>query len=467
MKKLFTLFAFFFLFSSIISAQNKFMIYADYSLFRFSENKSTLELYFSVNQRDLTYAFDKNEYTGQANIEVNIFSKSKNKSVFDDLFGLQAKVTDSTKNKITNKLIGQQNFNLPVDEYVVNLIGSDYNNKSRIDTVKFEISITPYESEKTYISQIQLSSACVRSNDKNSIFYKNGFEITPNPDVLFGMNLKSINYYLEIYSISKEFFGENNYLMFYITDISNNVIKQTFKPEKSKSTAFIETGSMDIDSLESGSYFFKARLIDSATGSFIEKEKKFFVFNKSKIANDGRDEKSFLISEYKTMSLEKIEDEYNKSIYIRDKRETDEFKKLSSLDDKRKYMFEFWGKRKTNPNSPVNDFKVEYFKRILEANKQFKEGFKDGWRTDKGRIFIMYGTPDEVENHPNEANSKGYEIWTYNNIQGKAVCVFAEYEIGGGNYRLIHSTIRGELRDDDWKKKVLMIDEKTNIENQK
>lgn len=431
------------------------MLFSDYALFRYADNKSTVELYFSANQRDLKYNLVNGEFTGQLNIEIYIFDKNKNKIVFDDVFGLLSKVTDTVKTKLNNKIIGQQNFTLPISDYTVKLIGSDFNNRAKCDTVSFDFRLTSYDSLKTAVSDIQLSTSYSKSTDTKSIFYKNGYEITPNPDALYGMNLKTLYYYFEVYSLKNDFKNDNIYVVFSITDLSNNLIKQFSKIEKSRADAFFEIGQIDIDSLDKGVYMLKVKMLDSTSGFAIEREKKFFVYNKNKNApNESSDEKGYLTSEYKTMSQENVDEEYDKSLYIRSTPETEEYAKLKTLDEKRKFLFNFWRKRKTNLVSPVNEYKTEYFKRINDANKYYKQGFMDGWKTDKGRIFVTYGRPSEIENHPNEADSKAYEIWSFNNIQGNAICVFAEDEIGGSIFHLVHSTIRGEFSDTDWKAKL-------------
>jgi GWxTD domain-containing protein len=455
MKKFFSMLLIFLIYSSILCSQNKLLFYCDYSVFKHADPKSVLELYFSVNQRDLKYKESKESFLGQVNVEISIYDKVKEKYVFDDIFGLQSKVKDTNKANLNNKIIGQQNFSLFPGNYLVKLIGFDFNDTNKRDTVKFDLSAPSYENTKTTFSDIQLSSTIVKSNDNASIFYKNGLEVTPNPDVLFGMNLKTISYYFEIYSIKQEFHGNDNYLITTITDLSSNVLKRECKLESSQSDAFFRIGTIDVDSLDRGVYNLKVKLLDSASGKFIEKEKKFFIYNTSKnISSNQSDDKNYLISEYKEMSLDKLEDEYNKTLYIRTTSEGDEFNSLKTVDEKRKYMYNFWRKRNNNPNSTYSDSKIEYFKRVFEANNSFRQGFMEGWKTERGRIYIIYGKPSDVERHPSETDTKAYEIWTYENIQGGAVCAFVEKDISSSYYYLVHSTIRGEFRDDDWKTKL-------------
>lgn len=455
MKKLFYIVLLIFTYGTITHSQSKFYLYTDYALFKSTDTKSIFELYFAVNQKDLVYISNGGALLGQANFDIQIMDKAKEKVVFNDSFGLQSNVNDSSVATLKNKVLGQQNFTLPASNYKMRIIGYDFNKKDKKDTLYYDFVINNFDSTKTSLSDIQLAINIEKSSDANSIFYKNGLEITPNPDALYGMNLNKLAYYFEVYSITKDFKGDDISLEASIYDLSNNLIKQNIKNEKSKHDAFVEAGFISVDSLEKGPYTFKVKLIDKNTGFSLEKEKKFHIYNMTKnVSSDLDNEKDYLASEYKTMSLEKLDDEYNKAQYIRTSDETNTYEKLKNLDEKRKFMFHFWKKRRYDPNSPANTFKLDYYKRINEANLYYKQGFMEGWKTDRGRIYVTYGKPSEIETHPNESDSKAYEIWTFSNVQGGAKCVFAEYELGTGMYHLVHSTIRGEFSDTDWQDKL-------------
>lgn len=459
MKKLFfVLLTGFLLLPGFIFAQNKFYFDADYAVFKNVDSASIIELYFAFNQRSLTYVKSANGFDAMANLEIGIYDKEKDKIVFNNLFGLQSNVLDSAKANLSSKLIGQQNFKLFPGQYTFTLIGFDYNDKSKIDTVKYDLFVPRYDANKTFISEIQLSTSIEKSSDSKSIFYKNGLEITPNPNMLYGINLNKLWYYFEIYSISNEFSGDSVYLISSISDLSNNLLLSKTKKEKTNSKIFAEIGNFPTDSLDKGSYLLKIELVDKVKQISIVKEKKFFVYNQSKTdvsnKNEGED---FLRSEYAAMKEDRLDEEYDKSIYIRTQTETDDYKKLSSIDEKRKFMFNFWKKRDDNPLTLVNEFKNKYFALVNEANKMFKQGFMEGWKTDRGRILITYGKPSDIESYPYESDTKGYEIWSYEYLQGGTKCVFIEQQPGSGYYNLEHSTIRGELKNENWKDKLRKI----------
>ncbi|MCU0373290.1 MAG: GWxTD domain-containing protein, partial [Ignavibacteria bacterium] len=334
----------------------------------------------------------------------------------------------------------------------ITLIGYDKNSVSSSDTSDFEVIIPQYDTEKTDMSSLQLSTGIEKSGDKNSIFYKNGLEVTPNPNLLWGGNLNKIFYYLEIYNIEKEFSSDSIFFVTQVIDLAGNIVESSQKRETGKKPAFVEYGFRNADSLQTGSYVFKVMLVYVLTGSKIVREKKFYVYNA--VLNQETvmpDNLGFMQSEFVNKPEEYLDDEFEKIIYIRSAKETDEYEKLKTVDDKRKFLYAFWKKKDTNPLTPKFEMREEYFKRVTEANKKYKQGFADGWKSDRGRFYILYGPPEDIERHFMEANVKNYEIWTYEYIEGGVEAVFAETSTSGeGIYYLVHSTFRNEYQDPNW-----------------
>ena len=89
--------------------------------------------------------------------------------------------------------------------------------------------------------------------------------------------------------------------------------------------------------------------------------------------------------------------------YIITDEERKAFKKLATDDERERFIEEFWRRRDPDPDTDENEFKEEYYERIAYANEHFSSGIP-GWKTDRGRIWIMYGKPDERETHPTDAH---------------------------------------------------------------
>jgi GWxTD domain-containing protein len=125
--------------------------------------------------------------------------------------------------------------------------------------------------------------------------------------------------------------------------------------------------------------------------------------------------------------------------YIITNEERAAFKKLTTDDEREQFIENFWERRNPNPGSPENEFKEEYYRRIAYANEHFASGIP-GWRTDRGRIYIMYGPADEVDAHPSggsyvrppeegggETATYPFEQWRYRYIDGIGTNIILEF----------------------------------------
>jgi GWxTD domain-containing protein len=117
-------------------------------------------------------------------------------------------------------------------------------------------------------------------------------------------------------------------------------------------------------------------------------------------------------------------------------------------------MFLFWNALDPNPATPESEFKKEYFDKVDYSNKNFGSDFKDGWKTDRGRVYCIYGKYDEIERHSYEGSTRAYEIWTYNSLQGGVIFIFIDESAGYGNYILVHSNARNEINNENWREKL-------------
>src|SRR5208283_367961 len=75
------------------------------------------------------------------------------------------------------------------------------------------------------------------------------------------------------------------------------------------------------------------------------------------------------------------------------------FKQLSNDEERDNFIEAFWQRRDPTPDTEENEYKEEHYARIAYANEHFAAGIP-GWKTDRGRIYIMYGKPDEIDAHP-------------------------------------------------------------------
>ena len=92
----------------------------------------------------------------------------------------------------------------------------------------------------------------------------------------------------------------------------------------------------------------------------------------------------------------------------------------------------FWDVRDPSPETIQNELMDEYYKRIAYTVEHFS-GFQDGWKTDMGMIYILFGFPDEVKRYSDYSNQKAFEIWYYFTVNKSFRFVDAN---GFGDYQL-------------------------------
>jgi len=426
----------------------------DYSVFKGENGKSILEIYYSVSQQSLTYVKTENKYEAAALVQITISDITGSNIFFSNVYKSPSVIEDTSKNNINQKLIGQVNYQLDNGKYKLSIMGSDFYDSTKSDQFEQEITVDFSGSGKVMISDIELSTSINKSDNTNSPFYKNTLEIIPNPSGLYGMNLNELHYYYEIYGLTENNISENYTINYSVNDLNNVNLISSSKQFKRKNDSKADFGKFIIDSLDRGSYFFKVTISDTLKNVNISSEKKFYIFNNSRIPVTTSDQNDYLKSEYSNKSETEIENDFDKMIYVMSDKDQDKFENLKTLNDKRKFLFDFWKAKDINPNTQVLESKIEYFKRVSEANKSYKEAYTEGWKTDRGRIYIIYGKPDDVEKYPFESQSKSYEIWKYNSIEGGGECSFVEIQQATGVYKLVHSTFRNELRNMDWKDQI-------------
>src|SRR6266480_655246 len=136
--------------------------------------------------------------------------------------------------------------------------------------------------------------------------------------------------------------------------------------------------------------------------------------------------------------------------YIITDEERKAFRKLETDDERERFIEEFWRRRDPDPDTDENEYREEYYERIAYSNEHFASGIP-GWKTDRGRIWIMYGKPDETETHPaggayNRESYEGggststypFERWFYRYLPGVGSGIEIEFvdPTGSGEYRI-------------------------------
>jgi GWxTD domain-containing protein len=136
--------------------------------------------------------------------------------------------------------------------------------------------------------------------------------------------------------------------------------------------------------------------------------------------------------------------------------ELSSYDKKLSLNAKRRFMTDFWARRDPTPDTPENEMRERFYQAIAYADQHFKEGGRNtlpGWKTDRGRVYALNGTPDDVlDRQQRGGKGQPYVVWRYNKGKGKWY-IFGD-RTGFGGYVLLASNDLKEAGTPGWQRMV-------------
>jgi len=405
----------------------------DVNYYRGSQGYTQLEIYYSIPSDELTFANTSDNYI--ASISISLLVTNSDDEV----------VLNNSKNKklrVNSVEESKDGKNGIIDQMVIDLLPGIYNLEMKVtdDNSNSESKISgllkvPAFNNSLNISTIQFASF-FSSDKSNKSFIKGNKTVIPNPSRKYAYTTSLLYIYYEIYNLvisnanNKSTFNSN----FLITNqFGDSLLYSPTQTIAFSGTSCIQSKTLDVRDLEPGNYWVSVSVTDVTTGkSVIEK-------NKFTIHNPLTDEEPLPMSEE---DIQKYRDQIK---YFASRNELELYDRLNN-NGKRNFLVNFWHSRDPYPETPENEFMQDCFTRINYANKNFKNGLN----SDMGRVFIIYGKPDEIENRPMNMDLKPYAIWDYFSTgTGKQRFIFVDKN-GNHIYTLVHSTVETEIHNPNW-----------------
>jgi len=452
---------FFFFLPALVFAQDRFDFEFDYAQFGYDSSSNYVEFYYSFNQASLTVNRKDTVDYSEGILHITIEDTSTGELQVDQDWLISHIVKDSLN--LNKSLIGVVGFILNGGTYKCDIIGKDAIDSENKRSITEILVINPFYQLGIAMGDIQLASNIIQgSENTSSIFYKNSFEIMPIPTGTFGERQPVLFYYTELYNIISQ---DDSKLRIdkHIINSRGQVVNQKSKSIGRSLDTRVEVGTVMTYKLPTDTYTLVLSLIDSASNYGVSSSKKFFVYNPSVEYVDTfkTQGSNLVVGMFGVMSEEELDDFFQKSRYIASEPEIEKYEKLSTENAKRKYLTEFWKARDEDPSDDMNHYLKDYMRRINESNLKYKALSKEGWKTDRGRVYLVYGQPSEIDRYPNQTETRPYEIWNpheiwnYYDLEGGVQFIFGDIT-GFSDYQLLHSTKRGELRDDRWQRRIVV-----------
>lgn len=370
----------------------------------------------------------------------------------------------------TAVIADQLEYTLPIGEYELEYIFYEEDYKNELFRDSKLIRIDSVHQKRIFTSGIQLLDTFFLSNVE-SVYSRNGYIDYTSSTAFIDETKNELIFYHELYP-QKNWISKSTVHLKY--DISWKPFAVAVPSFEYNDTIIVKDEligvhkSISIAKLKSGNYYLNCYVYDGK-GNELDKKNVFFQRylpnnpksnepnTKTTVQSDTSNSSHILdltstfVGKYTAAQVRSI---LKMLLLICDETEgvsiNDFLKKPDELYSKY-FIYNFWEKRnKTNPEAAWN----AYVEKIKEVNRLFKAGGKSGYETDRGRVYIQYGKPNERVIVNNESGALPYEIWQYYFSEKQAKDgVFLFYKPGKavGEYQLLHSTWMGEKRNTSWR----------------
>lgn len=442
-------------------------VYFNYAVFSSPSAKPYLETYLTLSGNSVKFMPVSGGYQANVNISWKILKgteliKSSSYNLLSPIVHDSLQMPSFIDNQRFSLLNGQYNLEFTI-------IDNAIPNKKTTHTEKITINFN--RDKKIYNSDIQVLESYTKTNSPSAVS-KNGYDLIPYTVNYYPKDQNSLKFYFETYN-TDTVLGEGSKFIYdyYIENSETFARLNSFSAFQKQLAQKVNPllGQFDISQLPTGNYNLVIDIKDASNK--IQSQKKWF-FQRQSNAVD------YTIIQKTDNHMKTIEDFFNsfqsrdslkqfiECLWPRATTKEREWQQVQTVklnpNLMRSYSVDYWKKEAGDSLDPLKIW-ITYYKSVLEANALMKCGKQQGYYTDRGRVYLQYGKPDQRNQINSEANSYPYEVWQYYRIYDKATgrfftnkkFVFVNFGIADDCYTLVHSEVRGEIYNERWRFKLV------------
>ena len=391
----------------------------------------------------------------KATVEIQTVFKQGDKISNFSKIALDSPVLTDTTN-IVGAFLDQQRFSLENGEYAMEITVKDLNDPAQKPYSSQQTLIVNFPADQPAVSDILLVDSYSKSSTVTE-FTKNGYDLAPRVYSFYMANAHNLTFYAELYNSDKVYKDGGKYLLnYFIESYESSVKMKRFNFAKTIDVGKVNVllNSIDIKDLPTGNYYLVVEMRDR-NNNLMASNSVFFQRYNPGCEMDLEDIASTQISNTFAAELSSIDTlrEYLRCLNPRcSEAERDYVNNLVKTDDYKtmqQFLYNFW-----NTRAPLNPKEAweEYYTQVKRVNASYSTRTKKGYMTDRGYVYLKYGTPDKICEEPFEPGAYPYEIWHYYEVAGQRNkhCVFMSQDMVTNDYQLIHSDIIGEVNNPRW-----------------
>ncbi|NLP11141.1 GWxTD domain-containing protein [bacterium] len=398
------------------------------------DDQVRIEFYYSIALKELNFSSPADDSLASFTLTLSLQDQS-GASVFTDTHTRKARFNKSALTDETKGVVDQFVLSLPAGVYRLQARLTDMN-AEKISLLTGQVSVPSFPKELS-VSEPQVAIS-IRTDAAGSTFKKGNITIIPNPSRRYRYHNAMLYLYYELYNLepTEADSAAKLSVIYSITDQAGDTLMLMPRQKIDRSGRFsARVAGLDVRGLEAGAHTITVAVFDSLTGRSAVSAKQFWIHQPA------------LAVQLLPMSPEDVKRYRDQIKYIATH---DELKLFDELDPEGKtnFLLNFWRGKDESPETPENEYMQNMFSRIDYANKNFK-GRENGLNSDMGRVFVVYGKPDDIEQYTWETGRKSYAIWRYFTAGGQHSFVFVDRN-HEGIYYLVHSTVEEEIKNYNW-----------------
>ncbi len=410
------------------------------------------ESYVEVYASTITYLKNE-EGVGKCNVQVTQILK-KNDSIIDFNKTILENAEQS-KDALYENLMEVNRYVIENQvEYILEVSILDLFAPNALEQVVSRKVLCNWSDYQCELSDIQLVASFTETEETN-VLSKSGYDLLPLLTDFFAPEYSKIAYYFEVYN-TVPFFKDDKFIVsHYIENSQTKTVVSSFAKTKRESAKEIipVLNVFNIENLGSGDYTIVAEVRNKENEIVVQKK---IPFTRLSIAADLSKENLAEVN-YKGTFVEDMEadslDEYAYCLYpiVSDRENRMIDSQFKNFDDtlKRQFLYSYWFT--VDQHSPQLAWE-KYKEQVDLVDGMFGTTVKNGYETDRGRIYLKYGPPNNVSDRPNEPSAYPYQIWHYYKI-GKfnnKRFIFYSPDLVTNDYMLLHSDLQGEIQNFKW-----------------
>ena len=455
MKKLFISLVLCLVLPFALTAQKKSVqSYLSYTTYSVPDDKPFIENALAFDCSSVVYnQFQPGKF--KATVEIQTIFKQGDKICNYSKVALDSPVVSDTSN-IKGAFVDEQRFSLDNGEYTMEITIKDLNNPQQIPFNAEQTIVVDFPANQPAMSDILLVESYKKATAPSKLT-KSGYDIVPRVYSFYLSNSKSLTFYAELYNTDKYYPEGGQYLMNYYIQSYESAVKMkefNFVKRMDVGKANIMLNTIDIKNLPTGNYYLVVEMRDRANALLASNSVFFQRYNPGCEMN-LEDLASTHITNTFAENINNLDTlrEYLLCLVPRcSESERDYIHNLVKTDDKttmQQFLYNFW-----NTRAPFNpkDAWDEYYAQVKRVNASYSTRTKKGYTTDRGYMYLKYGTPDKICEEPFEPGAYPYEIWHYYEVAGQRNkhLVFMSQDMVTNDYQLIHSDLIGEVNNPRW-----------------